>query len=387
MASDPQFPKSPQTVTAQGLGWVDPASRAVVPPISMATTFIRDWEPGNQKKRVYSRADSPSFEQAEEMLNALEGGYQTILFGSGMAAATAAFQALDPGDHVVVPKVMYWALRAWLHSFGARWGLQITEVDATDLDAIQAAVRPGETQMIWMDTPSNPMWDIVDLAGVAEIARSAGARLAVDSTCATPVFSQPLSLGADLVMHSATKYLNGHSDVLAGTLTCAQEDEFWSRCVTNRAGSGGVAGTMEAWLLARGMRTLFVRVERAAVSALKIARHFEGHEKLTQVLYPGLDSHPGHELAKRQMKGGFGGMLSIRVSSRGDLSAEQAAMETARRVTVWKEATSLGSVESLVEHRGSVEGPTSPCPPDLLRLSTGLESADDLIADLEQALA
>lgn len=386
--SEPKIRRtSPETLIAQGLGWVDPSTRAVVPPISMATTFIRDWSPGNDRKRVYSRADSPAFEQAEEMVTALEGGAGTLLFGSGMAAATAAFQALDPGDHVIVPKVMYWALRSWLLGFGTRWGLSVEAVDMTDLDAVRAAIRPGKTRMIWAETPSNPLWDVCDIAGLAELSRPYGIRLAVDSTCATPVFTRPIALGADLVMHSATKYLNGHSDVLAGTLTAAAPDAFWTRCIQNRAGGGGVPGTMESWLLARGMRTLFVRVERAAASALAIARHFARHPGIAQVLYPGLPDHPGHALAARQMLGGFGAMLSIRINPMNGLTGEAASLQVARRLRIWKEATSLGSTESLVEHRGSIEGPSSPCPQDLLRLSTGLESPADLIADLEQALA
>jgi cystathionine gamma-synthase len=234
---------------------------------------------------------------------------------------------------------------------------------------------------LWIETPANPLWSITDIAGAAEIAHQAGALLAVDSTAATPVLTRPLALGADIVMHSATKYLNGHSDVIAGSLTVAREDEFWQRLLTARSGGGAILGSLEAYLLLRGMRTLHVRVERACHSAQRIAERFAGHPNVEAVLYPGLPTHPGHAIAARQMVGGFGGMLSIRVKG-----GAAAAIAAAARVELWKRATSLGGVESLVEHRASIEGAGSPVPPDLLRLSVGIEHPDDLIADLEAAL-
>ena len=241
---------------------------------------------------------------------------------------------------------------------------------------------PGKTRLIWLDSPANPTWDVSDIAAVAEIAREARARLAVDSTAATPVLTRPLELGADLVVHSASKYLNGHSDVLAGALVTAQADAFWQRIRAWRRDAGAVLGPFEAWLLLRGMRTLFVRVERSSETALAIAQHFEDHPKILKVLYPGLPSHPSHQVARRQMTGGFGGMLSLRI--RG---GEATAVATAAEVKVFKRATSLGGVESLIEHRASIEGPSTPVPTDLLRLSIGLEDPKDLIADLEQAIA
>jgi cystathionine gamma-synthase len=225
------------------------------------------------------------------------------------------------------------------------------------------------------------LWNITDLAATAEIAHSAGARLAVDSTVATPVLTRPLEHGADIVMHSATKYLNGHSDIIAGALVTRADDEFWARIKTNRIQIGGILGSVESWLLLRGMRTLFPRVKLACASAHKLAEAMAGHAHVREVLYPGLPDFPGHAIAERQMQGGFGGMLSIRV-----LGGEQAAIATAASVQIWKRATSLGGVESLIEHRASVEGPDTPCPPDLLRLSVGIEDTDDLIADLRQAL-
>ena len=312
---------------------------------------------------------------------AWEGGADCLLFASGMAAATAVFQSLLPGDHVLASRVMYWALRTWLVDFAMAWGLEVEFVDTVDPDCLAAAVRPGKTRLVWLDTPANPTWDITDIAAAAEIAHGAGARLAVDSTAATPVLTRPIELGADLVVHSASKYLNGHSDVLAGAVVCAEVDAFWHRIRAWRRDAGAVIGPFEAWLLLRGMRTLFVRVQRCSESALAIARHFEGHPLVAQVLYPGLPGHAGHALAARQMTGGFGGMLSIRHKD-----GEAAAVATAAAVAVFKRATSLGGVESLIEHRASIEGPSTPVPTDLLRISVGLENPRDLIADLEQAL-
>jgi cystathionine gamma-synthase len=299
-----------------------------------------------------------------------------------MAAATAVFQALAPGDHVLAPKVMYWSLRIWLMNFATHWGLAVELVDMSDPAAVQAAIRPGRTKLVWVETPANPLWTITDIAATASIAHAAGARLAVDSTVATPVFTQPLALGADLVMHAATKYLGGHSDLVAGVLVTRDDDALWQRIRSVRAQLGGTLGSFEAWLLLRGMRTLYLRVRQAAASAQRIAEHFAAHPRVEAVLYPGLPTAPGHAIAARQMQGGFGAMLSLRVKG-----GEAAAIATAAQVELWKRATSLGGTESLVEHRASVEGAGTPAPPDLLRLSVGIEDAGDLIADLEQALA
>jgi cystathionine gamma-synthase len=371
----------PATRVAQALGWVDETTRAVVPPVHVATTYLRD--PDNQYRsgRSYARGDNPTFDHPEAVLRSLEGAAACLTFASGMAAATAVFMALRPGDHVVAPQVMYWGLRKWLQTTATEWGLRVELVDAGDIDAIRAAVRPGETKLVWIETPANPTWVVTDIAATAEIAHKAGARLAVDGTVPTPVLTRPLELGADIVMHSATKYLGGHSDLVAGALAGAREDEHWARVKAVRNSGGAILGPFEAWLLLRGMRTLYLRVERSCRSAEAVARHFEGHPRMEQVLYPGLAAHPGHAVAAKQMQGGFGGMLSLRIKG-----GEEAAIATASRVRVWKRATSLGGVESLLEHRASVEGPDTPCPPDLLRLSVGIEDPGDLIADLEQAL-
>lgn len=377
----------PETIAAQALGWTDDATRAVIPPIHVSTTYLRDTDNQYRSGRIYARADNPAFDQAEAVLNALEGGEQALLFASGMAAATAVFMALAPGDHVLAPKVMYWSLRNWLMSFAVPWGLQVDLIDMTSPDAVQAALRPGQTRLVWIETPANPLWTVTDIARTAQLAHAAGALLAVDSTVATPMLSQPLSLGADLVMHAATKYLNGHSDLIAGALVTRQDSEHWQRVRKVRAQLGGTLGSFESWLLLRGMRTLHLRVRAACESAARIAAHFDGHPRVAEVLYPGLASCQGHETARAQMSGGFGGMLSIRVKSGATGSGEQAAVATAAHTQLWKRATSLGGTESLIEHRASIEGPGTPAPADLLRLSVGLEHADDLIADLEQALA
>lgn len=373
---------SPQTLAAQALGWIDETTKAVIPPIHLATTYIRD--PDNQYRsgRGYGRADNPSYDQPEALLARLEGGEAALTFASGMAAATAVFLALKPGDHVLAPKVMYWALRKWLITTAREWGLEVDLVDMPDLAAVRAALRPGKTKLLWIETPANPTWVVTDIAGIAKLAHETGALLAVDSTVATPILTQPLALGADLVMHSATKYLNGHSDVVAGALVAARKDAFWQRIVGLRTSHGGILGPLEAWLLLRGMRTLPLRVAQACRSAEAIATHFANHPRVRAVLYPGLAGAEGHEIAQRQMQGGYGGMLSLCVAG-----GEAAAIATAARVNVWKRATSLGGVESLIEHRASVEGPDSPAPPDLLRMSVGIEAVEDLIDDLEAALS
>jgi len=374
-------PPHPATLAAQALGWTEASTGAVIMPVHTATTFLRDPDNQYRRGRSYGRADNPTYDQPQALLTALEGGAASLLFSSGMAAAAAVFQSLPRDAHVVAPRVLYWGLRHWLRNFATDWGIDVEFIDATSLDAMRQAAIPERTRLLWIETPANPLWSITDIAGAAEIAHAAGALLAVDSTAATPVLTRPLALGADLVMHSATKYLNGHSDVIAGTLTAAREDALWERLCAARSSGGAIPGSFEAYLLLRGMRTLFPRVERACRSAQLIAQALAGHPEVLEVLYPGLPAHPGHAVAARQMTGGFGGMLSMRV--RG---GAEAAIAVASRVEIWKRATSLGGVESLIEHRASVEGAGSPAPADLLRLSVGIEDPDDLIADLEAAL-
>ncbi|MCU0986402.1 MAG: aminotransferase class I/II-fold pyridoxal phosphate-dependent enzyme [Acetobacteraceae bacterium] len=379
-------PTTPQrwtarTLAAQALGRIDEASRAVVPPIHVTTTYLRD--PDNQYRsgNIYGRPDNPTIREAEAVIAALEGAAEALVLGSGMSAATAVFLALSPGDHVVAPKVMYWSLRNWLMTEATRWGLSVDLVDMASTDALAAALRPGKTKLVWIETPANPLWTVTDIEAAARLAHQAGAALAVDSTAATPLLTRPLALGADIVMHAATKYLAGHSDVLAGALATASPGPLWERVKRNRATLGQIVGPFEAFLLIRGMRTLPLRVAAASASAMELATRLSAHPAVSEVIYPGLPAHPGHAVARRQMTGGFGGMLSIR--HRG---GERAAIGTAARVELWKRATSLGGVESLIEHRASIEGEGTPCPPDLLRLSTGIEDPEDLFADLDRAL-
>jgi cystathionine gamma-synthase len=358
----------PETLAAQGLGRVADPYRDIVPPIYVSTTYERGADGAFPGGRTYSRADNPGYDQAEALIASLEGAAAGLLFASGQAAAAAVFQALAPGACVLAPRNMYWALRKWLLEGAAPWGLAVDFYDNASVDDLAAKTQMLRPRLIWIETPANPTWDITDIAAI----------VAVDSTAATPLLTRPLELGASIVMHSATKYLNGHSDVIAGALATARDDELWQRIRYLRGAGGAVLGPLEAWLLLRGMRTLHLRVAAACANAQRL----HGHPKLSHVLYPGLAAHPGHHVAAQQMRGGFGGMMSLRLRA-----GEVAAKAFTAKLRVFKRATSLGSVESLAEHRASVEGPGTLCPTDLVRLSIGVEHVDDLIADIEQALA
>ena len=371
---------SARTLVAQGVVVGEPVTKGIVPPIHMSTTYLRDADNGYRSGHVYGHTDNVSVQQAEHLIAALEGAEQALLFGSGMAAATSVILGLEKPTHIVASQVMYWGFRSWLRDI-ARYGHSVTFVETSDLDAVRAAVVPGRTGLLWIETPSNPTWTVTDIAAVAEIAHAADAILCVDSTVAPPILTRPLSLGADIVMHSATKYLNGHSDVIAGALACARETPLWRRIVKNRGHLGQALSPFDAWLLTRGMRTLDVRVRAQSKSAAILAERLQSHPAVAEVLYPGLPTHPGHDVAMRQMPGGFGGMLSLRVAK-----GEKAAIAVAACVELWKRATSHGGVERLLEHRASSEGEGSPCPADLLRLSVGLEDVDELHFDLTRAL-
>ena len=370
-----------ETLTVHGLGRVAEPYRDIVPPIHLASTFERGEDGGYPGGRMYSRDGSPAYIEVEEVLRQLEGGTQALVFASGHAAASAVLQALQAGDRVVAPRAMYWGLRKWLLDLAEHGYIELAFYDNVDLADLDRQLAAAPTRLLWIETPANPTWEVTDLRAAIALAQKHGAHTLVDSTVATPVLSQPLALGADIVLHSATKYLNGHSDVVAGALITREDSALWQRVRSMRNLGGAVLGPFEAWLLLRGMRTLHLRVRAACANALQLAGALEQHPAVAQVLYPGLPSHPGHAIAAAQMSGGFGGMLSIRVRA-----GEDAAREVAARVRVFKRATSLGSVESLIEHRASVEGPTSRCPPDLLRLSVGIEPVADLLADLHQAL-
>jgi cystathionine gamma-synthase len=372
----------PRTLAAQALGRIDETTRALIRPIQLSSTFIRDPDNLYRSGNSYGRADNDTVREAEAVIGALEGAAETIVLGSGMSAAVTLFLSLGAGARIVAPRAMYYGVRTWLAGEAPGFGLHADFVDTEDLSALERAVRPGETRLVWLETPSNPLWGVSDIGAAAEIAHAVGAVLAVDSTCATPIFTRPLALGADVVMHSATKYLNGHSDLVAGALCFARSDALFERARAVRKAHGLILHPVEAFLLVRGLRTLDLRVRTSALNALKLANRLAAHPGVATVLYPGLPRHPGHQTALKQMQGGFGGMLSIQV--RG---GAEAAIAAAARVKVWKRATSLGGVESLIEHRASIEGGDSPCPPDLLRLSAGIEDVEDLWGDIDQALA
>lgn len=375
------LPYAAATTLAQGSGEEHDPTGAVVPPIHLATTFRRPPEGYSPTGWSYSRYGYPGLERPEATLKILEGAADCRLFSSGMSAMTAVVMALRPGDHCVFPIDMYHGLKTWLKAHSVHWGLRVEHVDMTDQDKVRAAVIAGATRLVWLETPSNPHWHIYDIANLAEIAHGAGARLVVDNTVATPILTQPIKLGADIVVHSATKYLNGHSDVLAGAVLTAAKDEFWERIVFNRDYHGGILGQFQSYLLMRGMRTLHLRVARSCESATALAEALGKHPKVKTVFYPGLPTHPGHFLAARQMTGGFGGMLSIVVAGG---AAE--ANRVLTRTRIWQPATSLGGVESLIERREATEGPDSHVDPGLLRLSVGVEATSDLIDDLCAAL-
>ena len=318
---------------------------------------------------------------AEGLLSQLENAVETRLFGSGLAAAAAVIGTVRNGEHILAPKIMYHGAQDLIRKTADEHGAEVSFFDQTDATALEAGLRPN-TAIVWIESPVNPTWDIIDIADAAEKAHSVGACLCLDATVTPPVTTRALSLGVDIVFHSASKYLNGHSDVLAGALCTNFIGDRWKEIIRHRNLTGGVLGTFEAWLLIRGLRTLPIRFQRSSENAMAIARHFEKHPQFERVLYPGLESHPGYAIARKQMTGGYGGMLSFLVES-----GEDAAKAMAQNLKVFLAAASLGGVESLVEHRASVEGPNSLVPSNLVRFSIGIEDVDDLISDIEQALA
>ena len=329
----------------------------------------------------YGRDQNDTVRQAEAVLRQLEGAADTRLFPSGMAAVAALFRTLPNGGRVVVQSGIYWGATAWIRDFCARRGITLTEVDASDTAALATACA-APADLVWIEVPSNPWLKVADVAAAAQLARGAGALLAVDATAATPILMRPLEMGADLVMHSATKAINGHTDVLAGVLSCADADSpVWQAIAGDRHDAGAIIGPFEAWLLIRGIRTLPLRLERMCANAQALADFLDSHAGVEAVLYPGLAGHGGHSVAARQMTGGYGYLMSVLV--RGD---REMALNVAGRLRLFHRATSLGGVESLVEHRHTVE-PDTGIPENLLRLSIGIEDAGDLIEDLEQALA
>lgn len=356
------------------------ATGAVAPPLHLSTIFEHGPDGALVHDDIYARHSNPTQRRLEHALSALDAGATALVFASGVAAGAAYLQALPPGSHVVFAADLFYGFQAMASGFLPRWDISWSEVNMSDLDALRAAIRP-ETRVVWTDTPSNPLMVVTDVSGVAEIAHAAGAQLLVDSTFPTPALLQPLSLGADVVLHSTTKYLGGHTDVMGGALIFARADATSSRVTEIRAQLGAIASPFGSWLTLRGLRTLAARMRVHSSNAMAVARALERHPAVTAVHYPGLPSHPGHTTASRQMRD-FGGMLSFEVAG-----GRASAIAVASRVRLFTNAGSLGGPESLIRHAASVQHPADRIPESLLRLSIGLEHPDDLLSDLEQALA
>ena len=370
------------TIAAQAGGYIDAASGGVVPPIQPSTTFARDrsYQP-HPTGNIYARDDNDVGRIAEALLAQLDNAETALLFPNGMAAIAAVFRALPGGATVLVQSQIYWGTTKWLREFCARRSVTLIEADLSDIGQAQSLCAQHQPDLVFIETPSNPWLRTTDIALVAEATHVAGGRLVVDATAATPILTRALDFGADIVMHSATKGINGHSDVLAGVLaTNAPADSHWQAIAIDRHDAGAVIGSFEAWLLIRSIRTLPLRVERMSQNAQAVAEFLQSHDAVAQVFYPGLPDFEGHSVAKRQMAGGFGSLLSFCVKG-----GAVEALRVAGQLNLFHRATSLGGVESLVEHRHTIE-PHTGIPESLLRLSIGIEDVQDLCADLEQAL-
>lgn len=368
-----------ETIAIHAGRGIDPGSGAVTPPLVTSTTFERAPDGSFPHGYIYTRSGNPNRDALEQCMATLEGGADAVAFSSGSAATAGIFQTLSPGDHVIVSDDMYYGTRAILREMFEPWGLQWSAADLSSPNDLRRSIRPT-TRLVWIESPSNPRLKIADIESIAAIAHDAGALCACDNTWGTPALQRPLELGADLSIHSTTKYLGGHSDLLGGCAVVAEPGALADRLRTIQGVGGAVPAPFDCWLLLRGISTLPYRMAAHSDNAMQIARFLREHPRVSAVHYPGLPDHPGHSIAARQMKR-FGGMLSFQVDG-----GRTEAMAVAARVQLFTRATSLGGVESLVEHRASVEGSDSPTPENLLRLSVGLEHADDLIADLNQAL-
>ncbi|AJE85256.1 MULTISPECIES: cystathionine gamma-synthase [Streptomyces] len=382
--SDSHSTQSFETVAIHAGNTADPLTGAVVPPIYQVSTYKQDGVGGLRGGYEYSRSANPTRTALEENLAALEGGRRGLAFASGLAAEDCLLRTiLSPGDHLVIPDDAYGGTFRLFAKVARRWGVEFSVADTSDVASVRAALTP-QTKAIWVETPSNPLLGITDIAAVADVARDAGARLVVDNTFASPYLQQPLALGADVVVHSLTKYMGGHSDVVGGALVVS-DPALGEELAFHQNAMGAVAGPFDAWLVLRGAKTLAVRMDRHSENAERVAEALARHRKVAQVYYPGLPEHPGHEIAAKQMRS-FGGMVSFRVQG-----GEQAAIEVCNRAKVFTLGESLGGVESLIEHparmtHASVAGSQLEVPADLIRLSVGIENIDDLLADLQQAL-
>ncbi|MFF3490878.1 cystathionine gamma-synthase [Streptomyces sp. NPDC002795] len=377
-------PRGFETTAIHAGNTADPVTGAVVPPIYQVSTYKQDGVGGLRGGYEYSRSANPTRTALEENLAALEGGRRGLAFASGLAAEDCLLRTLlSPGDHVVIPNDAYGGTFRLFAKVVTRWGVEFSVADTSDVESVRAAITPL-TKAVWVETPSNPLLGITDIAAVAQVAREAGVKLVVDNTFASPYLQQPLALGADVVVHSTTKYMGGHSDVVGGALV-VNDDALADELTFHQNAMGAIAGPFDAWLVLRGIKTLPVRMDRHSENATRVADMLSRHPRVTKVLYPGLPEHPGHEIAAKQMKA-FGGMVSFQVEG-----GEEAAVEVCDRAKLFTLGESLGGVESLVEHPGrmthaSVAGSALEVPADLVRLSVGIESADDLLADLQQAL-
>ncbi|MDB3883041.1 aminotransferase class V-fold PLP-dependent enzyme [Amylibacter sp.] len=371
---------STETKMAQALRYLDKETGAIVPPIQSTATYARDSNYEIKKPYWYRRDGNETTSHAEKMVAELEDATETLLFASGMSAATSVIDSLNPNAHVVIPKAMYHGVLNQFQTYETKKRLKISYYTAGNLEELSNAMQ-NNTSLVWVETPNNPDWAVTDISKAADIAHSKGAKLLTDCTATPPCATKALNFGADISMHSATKYLNGHSDITSGSLSIKSSDAFWEEIVLNRKLQGSVLQSFDAFLLIRGMRTLFLRFEKATENAIRIAHHFEHHKLIEKVLYPGLASHPGHAIQAAQTSRLFGGMMSL--ITKGN---KQTAIDVARYCNVFYPATSLGGVESLIEHRATVSGDDFPVHPNLLRLSIGIEDVNDLIDDLEQAL-
>lgn len=369
-----------ETIAVHGSHLKDETAGAIAAPVFLTTTFERALDGTYPKGHMYSRNSNPNRTALEKGLAALEGASRGFAFGSGLAAVNAVFQCLQSGDHILMPEVGYYASYKLAEEILGPWGLEVTQVDMTDLAAVEKAVQKN-TKLIWAETPANPMLSITDIEGLSVIAKKHGLKLGVDNTMGTPVLQNPIAHGADFVMHATTKYIGGHSDIMGGAVLVKEEDEWAKRIERVQILMGATPNPLDCYLLARGLKTLPLRMREHSANALELAKRLEKHPKVERVHYPGLESHPQHALAKAQMPQGFSGMIALQVKT-----GETETREMAGKLQIFQQATSLGGVESLVEHRKSIEGPQSTTPGNLLRFSIGLEHVDDLWVDLEQAL-
>ncbi len=371
--------KQVETIAVHGGRTIDEETKAVNPPITMSTTFERREDGEYPQGYIYTRDNNPNRESLEGCINELEGGEGCAAFSSGTSAAMAVFQSLSTGDHILAPDDVYHGTEHQLDSIMNRWDIDTSYVDMTDKGAVEEEIRE-DTELFWIETPSNPLLKITDIKEISSLAHEFGCTVVVDNTWSTPVVQKPFDFGADLVIYSTTKYFGGHSDAMGGAAVTKKKDEFFESIRELQKHAGASPSPFDCWLIMRGIRTLPLRMKAHSENAMKVAHYLEDDPKVTDVYYPGLKDHPDHQIAKKQMSG-YSGMLSFQVEG-----GKEKAFEVAANVDIFTRATSLGSVESLIEHRASIEGEDTETPEDLLRLSVGIENAKDLIQDLEQAI-